>query len=109
MQPFLLFLFLIIFFSTSLCAGRFDEAISAYHKSLAFQPTFSFAAEMLTRAMQDRLSVGEPSEPFAPVSVSSAFGGGRDDSGNPLGFFEDVSAISFSRVAGRLSVSSVSY
>ncbi len=37
---------------------RYDEAISAYHKALSLQPTFSFCAEMLTRALQDSLAAG---------------------------------------------------
>ena len=32
---------------------RYNDAINAYHKALALQPTFSFCSDMLLRAMQD--------------------------------------------------------
>ena len=32
---------------------RFDDAVSAYHKALALQPTFTFCIDMLNRAMVD--------------------------------------------------------
>ena len=33
--------------------GRFDEAISSYHKALALHPSSAFCAEMLSRALED--------------------------------------------------------
>ncbi len=61
---------------------RPGEAVEEYHKALALQPTFSFAADMLSRAMGDALAQGGGAHGLAGVGFHGSaqdhsFGFGR--------------------------------
>ena len=50
---------------------RFDDAVSAYHRALALQPTFTFCIDMLNRAMVDSC------EHFAKASLNLQYNDSR--------------------------------
>ena len=64
-------------------SGRFDEAITAYHHSLALQHT-PFCAEMLTRAMRDFVTYANIEE-MVGFDVSN-----EEGDGSHLDFDNDI-------------------
>lgn len=56
--------------------GRHEAAIEAYHQALALQPTFSFAADMLSRAMEDYTMAGDGDGGDERMGAAGEGGGG---------------------------------